>query len=179
MADNREKINSIYVPKSNHDGIQALKAFKEQKEAKLHSLSHTDLYLAGLGLFNANQKLIKPCQMLSTVKPDDIIAFLTMFLDGSTGAKTFDNDKLAQIASLLDQQNKQIENLNQVITEQNAKLQSLSKGGVEVITSETSTNNATHNTAFNEDGSLKMEETIKENVPVKKSKRKRPGNFCS
>jgi hypothetical protein len=181
----REKISSIYISNAEKEEMAALNDFRQSKKDGQHSLSHSDLYKAGLGLFSANPSLIKSCKMLSTLdlnSSEELLSYLALTLKTSIGPEPTNIEPLIK---LIQEQSARIEELTALVQKQSEIVSTLSVRQLE-DKNESSTSTGVvgqqapaGSVSHNEDGSLKMEEVVEEEVPLNRRKKKIPPGMIS
>lgn len=126
----REKISSIYISGADKEDVEALQSFRQAKVDNKHSLSHSDLYKAGLGLFTASPDLVKACKLIHSFgfsKPEDVLSYMALAL------KTRTTHNLADLEPLLKQiqeQSELIKSLSEMVQQQNEIIRGLSETGM-------------------------------------------------
>lgn len=126
----REKISSIYISDADRDDVEALRSFRQAKEDKKHSLSHSDLYKAGLGLFTASPDLVKACKLIPSFgfsKPEDVLNYMALALKKST---TYNLADMEPFEKQIRDQSELIKSLSEMVKQQNEIIRGLSGTGL-------------------------------------------------
>lgn len=126
----REKISSIYISDADKDDVEALRSFRQAKDDKKHSLSHSDLYKAGLGLFTASPDLVKACKLIHSfgfTKPEDVLNYMALALKTSTTHNLADMEPLVK---QIQEQSELINSLSEMVQQQNEIIRGLSATGI-------------------------------------------------
>lgn len=184
----REKISSIYISDADKDDVEALRSFRQAKEDKKHSLSHSDLYKAGLGLFTANPDLVKACKLIHSFgfsKPEDVLNYMALALKTSTTHNLAD---LEPLVKQIQEQSELIKSLSEMVQQQNEVIRGLSETGIiapERLETEsqpkeqpTATPPAQVVESSKKEDMFKTESLESEDLPVTRTRRVPPG-MCS